>query len=174
MKKILLLTGVASFVALNAQAADFTPYVGVDYNYSWVHHDSSMDGLMPGYAHSGSLVLGSNLGQNLGVEAFYELSKKEHKRDDRSQIQAYGADLMGYLPLDCYSQLNVIGAVGAGWYDAKYNKDNDAGWGYRLGAGLQYNLTDNWAVRGMYRHVFVDKSVLDSLNEFSLGVRYYL
>lgn len=173
MKKILLLAGVAGVVAMSANAIEFNPYAGLDYNYSLVDHDNSMDGWMPGHANSGSVVLGSTFGQYAGVEAFYELSNKEHKRDNRSQIQAYGADLMGYVPMGCYGEWNLIGAAGAGWYDAKYNKDNDAGWGYRLGAGLQYNFTDDWAVRGMYRHVWVDKSVLDALNEFSLGVRYY-
>ncbi len=173
MKKILLLAGVASVVAMSANAFDFTPYAGVDYNYSLTHHDDSMNGWMPGHANSGSVVLGTALGQYTGVEAFYQLSNKEHKRDNRSQIQAYGADVMGYLPMGCYGEWELIGAAGAGWYDAKYNKDNDAGWGYRLGAGLQYNFANDWAVRAMYRHVWVDKSVLDCMNEFSLGVRYY-
>lgn len=172
MKKYLLLAGVAGLFASNAHAFDVTPYVGVDYNYSLVDHDSSMDGVMPGQSHSGDVVLGTKLGQYAGIEAFYDLSKKEHKRADRTQIQAYGADLVGYLPLGCYGEWELLGTAGAGWYDAKYNKDNDAGWGYRLGAGVQYNISDEWAVRTMYRHVWVDKSVLNCMNEFSLGVRY--
>lgn len=172
MKKTLLLAGVASLFAYNANAVEFTPYAGVDYNYSLVDHDSSMNGVMSGHANSGTVVLGSKVTPYAGVEAFYEISKKEHKTDNRSQIQAYGADIMGYLPFGCYGEYQLIGTTGLGWYDAKHNKDNDRGWGYRLGAGLQYNLTDNWAVRGMYRHVWVDKSVLNSMNEFSVGVRY--
>ncbi len=172
MKKTLLLAGVASLFAFNANAVELTPYAGVDYNYSFVEHDSSMDGIMSGHTNSGSVVLGTKIAPYAGVEAFYQLSKKEHKADNRNQIQAYGADLMGYLPLGCYGEYELIGTAGLGWYDAKVNKDNDRGWGYRLGAGLQYNMTENWAVRAMYRHVWVDKSVLDSLNEISLGVRY--
>ena len=173
MKKTLLLAGVASLFAYNANAMEFTPYAGVDYNYSFVEHDSSMDGVMADHAHSGSVVLGTKVSPYAGVEAFYQLSKKEHKADYRSQIQAYGMDVHGYLPLGCYGEYELIGSLGAGWYDAKYDKDNDSGWGYRLGAGLQYNIDDNWSVRGMYRHVWVDKSVLDDLDEISVGVRYH-
>jgi opacity protein-like surface antigen len=168
----LLLAGVASLFAYNANAVELTPYAGVDYNYSFVDHDSSMDGIMADHANSGTVVLGSKVTPYAGVEAFYDLSKKEHKSSNRSQIQSYGADILGYLPLGCYGEFELVGAAGAGWYDAKYNKDNDAGWGYRLGAGVQYNVTENWAVRAMYHHVWVDKSVLNDLNTLSLGVRY--
>ncbi len=172
MKKTLLLAGVASVFALNANALELTPYVGLDYNYSMLHHDSSMDAIMAGQAHSASVVMGTKLSPYAGVEAFYQLSKKEHKADNRSQLQAYGADILGYLPLGCYGEYEVLASAGLGQYTAKYNKDQDSGLGYRLGAGLQYNVTDNWAVRAMYRHVWVDKNVLDCVNEVSLGVRY--
>lgn len=128
--------------------------------------------VMAGQAHSASVVLGTKVTPYAGVEAFYQLSKKEHKANYRSQIQAYGADVLGYLPLGCYGEYEVLASAGLGQYTAKYNKDQDSGLGYRLGAGLQYNVTDNWAVRAMYRHVWVDKSILNSINEFSLGVRY--
>lgn len=172
MKKTLLLAGVASVFAFNANALELTPYAGVDYNYSMLHHDASMDAIMAGQAHSASVVLGTKVTPYAGVEAFYQLSKKEHKADNRSQLQAYGADVLGYLPLGCYGEYEVLASAGLGQYTAKYNKDQDSGLGYRLGAGLQYNVTDNWAVRAMYRHVWVDKNVLDCVNEVSLGVRY--
>lgn len=184
MKKTLLLAGVASVFAFNANAVELLPYVGLDYNYSMLNHDEAVvvgedsdanlikDGVMAGQAHSASVVLGTKVTPYAGVEAFYQLSKKEHKVDDRSQIQAYGADVLGYLPLGCYGEYEVLASAGLGQYTAKYNKDQDSGLGYRLGAGLQYNVTDNWAVRAMYRHVWVDKSILNSINEFSLGVRY--
>lgn len=172
MKKTLLLAGVASLFAYNANAIELAPYAGIDYNYSLVDHDSSMNGVMSGHSHSGTVVLGSKVTPYAGVEAFYELSKKEHKANYRTQIQGYGADVLGYLPLGCYGEWELVGSAGAGWYTAKYDKDQDSGWGYRLGAGVQYNMTENVAVRAMYRHVWVDKSVLDDLNEFSLGIRY--
>lgn len=174
MKKTLLLAGVAGLFAFNANAnvVDLTPYAGIDYNYSLVNHDSSMDGIMAGQAHSATVVLGSKVSPYAGVEAFYQLSKKEHKTEYRSQIQGYGADVLGYLPLGCYGEWQLVGSAGAGWYTAKYNKDQDSGWGYRLGGGVQYNINENLAVRAMYRHVWVDKSVLDDLNEFTVGIRY--
>lgn len=172
MKKTLLLAGIASLMAYNANAAEVVTYAGVDYNYSLVDHDSSMDGVMAGQAHSGTVVLGAKVSPFASVEAFYQLSKKEHKADYRTQIQGYGADVLGHLPMGCYGEWELLGSAGAGWYTAKYDKDQDSGWGYRLGAGLQYNINDDVAVRAMYRHVWVDKSVLDDMNEFSVGVRF--
>ena len=44
--------------------------------------------------------------------------------------------------------------------------------GYRLNAGAQYNINENWSVRGMYHHVYTQKSYVDAIDEFSLGIRY--
>lgn len=177
MKKILLLAGVAGLVASNANAVELTPYVGADYNYSFVDTDHDADGVISGHSHSGALVLGTKVTPYAGLEAFGEYSKKEHKLGVRSKIYDYGLDLMGYIPLGCYGEWEVIGTTGMGWYTIKAQgygeKEKDRGWGYRLGAGLQYNMTENWSVRGMYRHVWVDKSYLDAIDEISLGVRYH-
>ena len=173
MKKTLLLSGAACLLALNVQASNFLPYVGIDYNYALVNHDAQTDGIMSGHANSATLSVGSKIAPFMGVEAFYGLSKKEHKTNYRTQIQSYGADILGYLPFGCYDEFELIGAAGAGWYTAKFDKDQDSGWGYRLGAGLQYNISDHWSARVMYRHVWIDKNVIDDLDEFSIGVRYH-
>ena len=43
MKKTLLLVGVASLFALNANAVEFKPYVGLDYVYSDAGMKNDMD-----------------------------------------------------------------------------------------------------------------------------------
>lgn len=42
MKKTLLLAGVASVFAFNANAVELLPYVGLDYNYSMLNHDEAV------------------------------------------------------------------------------------------------------------------------------------
>ena len=44
--------------------------------------------------------------------------------------------------------------------------------GYRLNAGIQYNIDGNWSIRGMYHHTYNQKSYVDAMDEFSLGLRY--
>lgn len=181
MKKTLLLAGVASVFALNAQALELTPYVGADYNMNFVHATSDWAGALPGKYHSGSVVFGTKVTPYFATEIFGELSKHENKRDIHTNYGAYGVDLFGILPLGCYGEWEVLGTAGMGRYVEKakikgeYREHFTAhDWGYRLGAGVQYNMTENWGVRGMYRHVILHNNDfgMTGMDVISLGVRY--
>ena len=184
MKKTLLLAGVAGLFAVNAQAfeiSDLRPYIGGDYNFVTTHHSDTDAGIFPNNYHSGTFVGGTKVLPYVGIEGFAEFAKYAHKNSTRTYYRAFGADIIGYLPLDCHKTVEVLGAIGLGRY---YNKiKNPSGnkgivdeydWGYRLGAGLQYNINDNWAVRGMYHHVFFNKPhyVFKGFDAVSVGVRY--
>lgn len=180
MKKTLLLAGVASVFAMSAQALEVTPYVGADYNLNLVHKPSYMDGFIPGKYHSGSIVAGTKVSPYFATEVFGELSKHENKRDLHSEYGAYGVDAFGILPLGCYGEWEVLGTAGVGRYRTAVKGKPHLGhftahdWGWRLGAGVQYNITENWGVRGMYRRISFHNSDsgLRSFDAFSLGVRY--
>ncbi len=178
MKKTLLLAGVASVFALNAQALEVTPYVGADYNLNFLNKASVYDGFLPGKYHSGSIVAGAKVSPYFATEVFGELSKHANKRSFHSEYGAYGVDAFGILPLGCYGEWEVLGTAGIGRYrfEAKvkphFGHETDHIWGWRLGAGVQYNVTENWGIRAMYRHIaFVNKDVR-GLDTLSLGVRY--
>jgi len=181
MKKTLLLAGVAAFFAGNA-VAGVTPYIGLDGNYSsldWAYDYE--DSIEDDYA-SLSAIAGAKVIRNFGVEAFYQFSNGEKNRDanaglNHSRFTAYGIDALGYLPLGCDGKVELIGGAGLGEYTFKvrntYNgtlKDHSTG--IRLNAGMQYNIDGNWAVRGMYHHVYTQKAYVDAIDEFSVGVRY--
>ena len=179
MKKTLLLAGVACLFAANANA-ELTPYVGVDYNYDMWRMDAEAKAALIDHSHGGSVVAGTKFNKWSGVEAFYQLTKQESNHYEgvkyHSRLQAYGADLLGYLPLGCEQKFELLAGLGIGEYEVKARgedgSEKDSGVGYRLTAGAQYNLDENWSVRATYRHVYVDKSFLNDLNELSLGVRY--
>lgn len=185
MKKTLLLAGVASLFAINAQAVELTPYVGADYNLNFVNKSSFLDGSVPGKYHSGSLVLGTKVSPYFAVEAFGELSKHATKKyypvKSHTEYGAYGLDAFGILPLGCYGEWEVLGTAGIGRYrfEQKFGPKSIGSehgtahiWGWRLGAGVQYNITDNWGVRAMYRHIaFVNKDPR-GFDTLSFGVRY--
>ena len=178
MNKTLLLAGVASVFAFNAQAVELTPYVGADYNLNFVNKASSLDGNVPGKYHSGSIVAGTKVSPYAAVEAFGELSKHANKRLMHSEYGAYGLDAFGILPLGCYGEWEVLGTAGVGRYRFEgkvkqlHEHETFHVWGYRLGAGVQYNITENWGVRAMYRHVAFVNKVIRGFDTLSFGVRY--
>ena len=196
MKKTLLLAGVACvFAASAANAIEIKPYVGLDYNYSdagIAHHDqvwgyNEKFNAQENNYDSASLVLGTKFNTNFGVEAYFQRSQNETRQfygKNTSRIQSYGIDALGYIPLGCEQKFEIVGSAGIGSYELKTRalngdqeyfeerRSKDEGLGYRFGAGLQYNVTDNVAVRGMFRHVVVEGSDLDYMNEYSAGIRY--
>ena len=182
MKKTLLLAGVACIFAANAQAIELSPYIGADYNYTMTHHPKSDANVLPSQYHSGTFAFGSYIGRYAAVEGFAEFSKYENKAENRLNYRAFGADLLGVLPFGCYNQFKLLGSVGIGRY---YNKArlttalgkemvDEYDWGYRFGAGAQYDFTENWGLRAMYHHVLFNKPhfAYTNLDAFSVGVRY--
>lgn len=190
MKKTLLLSGVAALVAFNANAYSFrdywSPYIGLDYNYTATHHPESTKNIagntLPSNYHSGTFAFGTKVAPYLGVEGFAEFAKYENKPETRSYSRAYGADVLGILPFSCHQKFSLLGSIGMGRYYNKLKYKQAAGkteydeydWGYRFGAGAQYNFNDNWGIRAMYRHVVFNKPhfAYTNLDVVSLGVRY--
>ncbi|MBO7097383.1 MAG: porin family protein [Alphaproteobacteria bacterium] len=182
MKKFVLLGGVACLFAANAQALELSPYIGADYNYTMTHHAKSDAGLLPSKYHTGTFAFGTYVGRYAALEGFAEFSKYEDKKGNRLNYRAFGADLLGVLPFGCHDQFKLLGSVGAGRYYNKARLTTVAGketvdeydWGYRFGAGAQYDINENWAIRTMYHHVVFNKPhfAYTNLDAFSVGVRY--
>ena len=182
MKKTLLLAGVASLFAVNTANAEVKPYVGLDYNYSSYGMDNYVRDYLEDDYNSLSFVAGAKLMENFGLEAFYQRSLNEKNTDadgDKwsSRIENYGVDALGYLPLGCDKEVELIAGLGLGQYKMTYRlagdgADKEEALGIRANVGAQYNIDENWSVRGMYRHVYLQKSVMNDINEFSAGIRY--
>lgn len=181
MKKTLLLAGVASLFAVNTANAEIKPYVGLDYNYSSYGMNYDARDFVEDDYNSLSFVAGAKLMDNFGLEAFYQRSLNEKNTSDgekvSSRIQNYGVDALGYLPLGCDQEFELIAGLGLGQYEMKYREqgltaDKEEALGIRANIGAQYNIDENWAVRGMYRHVYLQHSDLNDINEFSAGIRY--
>ena len=105
MNKIVTISVFSAIVGLcsfSAQAIenDYKPYIGVSYAYSDTHNKQGNS-----YNNSGIFHFGSVYNKYFGTELFYQYSDK-HKFDGASalkstKLQAYGLDMMGYLPLGC-------------------------------------------------------------------------
>ncbi len=186
MKKTISALMVAvSAVAFSASAnaADYTPYVGVDYVNSHVYSKN---------LQNASFNVGTKYNKHFGTEIFYQtpLESKTwntHEVDDDDNVsviknkvsyRSYGLDAYGYLPLGCDQVWSVLGTAGIAQVDTRYKEtgyksEKENGWAYRIGAGVQYDVTENWAVRVLARYSFLDKvHKTDHMMDVTAGVRY--
>ena len=178
-KNIALLSAVSAMVlAGSANALEFRPYVGAQYN---VTHVSSKNSVTDVNMHSYSVFVGTEYNRFFGTEVFYQNSNKWHKEiagvKQKADFAAYGLDGYAYLPLGCDRVFSLLATAGIANYDFDQSnavaKDKDNGLGYRLGAGAQYNITNNIAVRALGRYIWTDKlDNMDHFAEFSMGLKY--
>lgn len=151
------------------------------------------------------VVLGFRPHKNFGFEAFYNRAYNSNKVSHydgtslgnpsyhmvdtfTTKYQAYGVDLVGYLPITRY--FDFVAFVGVG----KYKFDNSARFevmygeapsiytksisfdedeiGYRAGGGVQFNIVDGVALRLMYKYINVGSATIHYLQEYSVGLRF--
>ena len=143
---------------------------------------------------------------NFGIEAFYnrayskniatQIINGEIGSDDHhmvgtftSKYQAFGVDILGYLPVTDY--FDFIGFVGLGQYqfdneaefearflegnnvDGRFSYDfseNSLSW--RVGGGFQFNIARGLVLRTMYRYIKIKTDTINSLQEYSVGIRF--
>ena len=170
----LMVAASAIAMAANAEAMEYNPYVGAEYGYSFLNGGAGSNNF-----NSGKIFVGSQYNENFGVEAFYQRTTSDKKAGDKAKYEAYGLDAMGYLPMGCEQKVALVGTAGLAYYDFKFKpeggKTNGEGtWGYRLGAGAEYNVTDNVAVRALARYTKLDQRAAYSndMMEYSIGARY--
>ena len=170
MKKTLLLAGIAGMLAANAEAIDATPYVGLDMNYAMVDSDSDVQLSSKDWSLSG--VIGART-DRFGLEAFYNTGLREHKANASTRISGYGVDALVFQDLGCSGRWELVGSLGVAEYKVKAHEyGSDTGLAERLGAGVQYALSERSSLRAMYHHAWINGSHLDALDEFTVGIRY--
>lgn len=174
-KKISLLSAVCALISMQAQAEtlQYIPYAGVDYAYSKVKAQDTK----PEYNALG-INIGTKYNSYFGTELFYQQSFVNSKKNVHTSYRAYGLDIAGYLPFDCL-KFSLIGTAGIGEYvfrqkETGDKRRNNSGWGYRIGGGLIYDLTDNLSLRMLVRYNGLDKiSIADNMVEYTAGLRYH-
>lgn len=180
---------VSMVLATTVQAADdwaYIPYAGVDYIYSTANFEKVGEDNLDPYYNSAAVIMGTTMGKYFSTELFAQASdgsKKELRNGShlKTDFEAYGLDMIGYLPFGCELKFNLLASFGVGEYhmhsknkDTGAKKYTDHAWGWRTGVGAQYAFDDNWAVRLMARHVNFDgMSHVDHMMEYSAGIRYF-
>jgi len=189
-----MLTGAAYAANAPVTMSDgffFKPYVGADYQYSYLSYPS-VDGLSGSDFASDSmngfdLHVGARVHKYLGIEAGYMWNETPSKNNilgtginDKVNIKGFTLDAMGYLPVDEAGKFELIGTAGvsrlkggAKFTGAFVENDSESETKGRIGGGAQYWITDSLNVRGLVRYQGVNFS--DSINNdtiASLGLNW--
>lgn len=166
-------------------------------------------GLMIDHQDNIGIVIGTRPHTNLGIEAFYnraysknvitQIDNKTVNNTDYHMVntfvtkyQAYGVDVLGYLPVTDY--FDFIAFVGLAEYrfdnkatfeinyleggtgnpavdSASYSfGDNKLAW--RIGGGVQFNIARGLVLRSMYRFIKLKTDTVNYFQEYSIGLRF--
>lgn len=180
MKKTLLFAGVSCLFSAQVNALEVKPYVGLDVGGSHAEYNGLFEAadIDENFVVS-NLNLGLRFEKYLGIEFSAQGSSEVDAGEADFSYSSVNADVLVYAPL--YEKAELFGLAGVGYYT--FDLKNDLGHDYelhlqnnetafRLGGGIQYNINEKWAVRGAVRHVFIDNDYIDTITEFTLGVRY--
>ena len=186
MKKILLLSGAACFLAVNAQAGMYNwqkysvrPYVGAEYVYSRAHQGGDAKDFKKNF-HSGKADLGMEWNKNIYTEFSFQMSGElkngnpYYDGKSKNGFQAYAMDLYGKMPIMC-SNLGALLTAGGAIYDIKYKNmpsSSTTKVGYRAGIGMQYDMTNNISARVVGRYSYIGTERLNNLKEITVGMLY--
>ena len=172
------------------------PYVGIDYSYNIVDlgnddDGDSLDSYVADKLHAGSVSFGVKIHDNFGLEAYYKKSAKAKKSNStlfvvpvktEFELQSFGLDAVFYSHRFGYNnRVELIGSAGIAWYELKLKMSalgvdetgKDSHVGFRAGAGLQYYLQDNLALRFMGRYNYTGIDGAKNMFELTAGVRFY-
>lgn len=155
------------------------------------------DTVLEDVLYGGNIHIGSRVFKNFGVELGYFRNREESENisagdvigpgtvaaaDFSTDIKTHGFTLdgLGYLPVA--ERFELIGTAGLSWTDAEIelsvpgaaaaDADEDE-FGYRIGAGGQFHITDRLNARGLVRYQYADfDNVADNAWTASIGLNY--
>lgn len=180
----------------------FAPYVGFDLVHYNVSYDDGGDNYLEDRLNGFNIHVGNRFSKYFGAELGYTRTRDEDKDiaagtvivpglfttaagKTKVQLQSITLDAMGYLPLDQEERFELIGTAGISWTKADLNlniptniaavnlSDDDSEFGFRVGAGAQFNITENVSVRGLARYQKVDfDDVADRAWVYTAGLNF--
>jgi len=184
MKYFILLTMSLCLYSTNALANRYSAVIlGADYVFMTTTSSVERARFHKDNWDSYALVLGFRTNQFFGMEAGYQQSINPLKKTQglitrEASLTAYNIDTVFYLPYGRRSDFLITAGLGSYRLEEKIIFDGDAEFKanqsttrMRFGAGMQYTLTRNVALRGMGRYVALSSNSFSNLLEFSGGIR---
>ncbi len=181
---------------------EFAPYVGFDLMHYNVSYSDGGDQYLEDGLNGLNIHVGNRFSKYFGAELGYARTRDEDKDiaagttivpglfttgagKTKVQLQSITLDAMGYLPLDQEERFELIGTAGISWTKADLNlnvptniaavnlSDDDSEFSFRVGAGAQFNITDNVSVRGLARYQKADfDDMADRAWVYSAGLNF--
>jgi len=174
----------------------------VDYNESIdagggnvLNGDTLLEDSLDGF----NIHAGNRFHQNFGLELGYFRTREEEKSISAGttvgpglvatgnfstdvQVQGITLDALGYIPLDQANRFELIGTAGLSWSKADVEitipgvgsaDEDESEFGFRVGAGAQFNFTENVNMRGLVRYQTADfDDVVDNLWFYTVGLNF--
>ena len=148
-------------------------YVGVDASRAQLEGAVGENALNTVGVHAGVRV-----NENFSVEVGTNKSLEGKAAGTKTDLHSYTFDVIGHAPLTEGKQLELLGTVGLVHSLAETTtagvttKDDETG--YALGVGLQYNLNEQLALRGLVRYEDVELANVgnDNAIRYTAGLNY--
>jgi len=126
-------------------------YIGAGFAMGFDQYDGNMPSIdySPGYGFD--IVLGYRVHRFVGIEASYEyldaIDGKSGSPDVKTGLQTFSANVKGYLPIERF-QPYLLGGIGTTKLTTESgpDKSTDSGLSFRAGGGLDYYLTESFAL----------------------------
>lgn len=98
------------------------------------------------------------------------------------KLSGFTLDALGYVPVDEQEAFNLIGTAGVSYLKAEASLTepgvgtegfDESEFGFRVGGGAQYNVTDAVNLRGLVRYQTADfEGAVDNIWMYSVGLNY--
>lgn len=184
MKKALVIALGALTTATSASAMEVENkfYVGADYVQNKLDTQNGSGAFYEDSAAALGFYAGVDVHENVAIEAGYNAGFEESKSAGAVTtdftITAYYLDLIGKY--EVADKVTVLGSIGAAKVNLEANvksggsssvAENDDT-GLRLGAGVEYQVTDNVAARVKYNYTDLEFNGFGSLSQLTVGASY--
>ena len=193
MKKSLLIASALCLFAVNARAADVTPYVSAKAKYANIWAQAEMKKPLRLKEHLSDDVFGYNLAAGAGIKMEngllrFELEYSGNEDGEKMigvqkvTIESHAVFGSAYFDVNTNSAFRPYLGFGLGGSRIKIGDKSESKFAYHYSAGITYLLNDNAALDLGYRAVsyadFEEESNGRKIdykvygNELTLGVRY--
>ena len=197
MKKSLLLASVACLFAVNAQAADFKPYVSAKAKFAGIRTEAEQTSPVHAKAKINDSVFGYNLAAGAGMkmeEGILRLELEYAQNGDaektfpvgKVKVKSHAIFANAYFDFNTNTAFRPYVGIGLGASKVKIANKSESDFAYNYSAGVSYLINDNAALDLGYRFAsyadFDEETRIGALyqkieykvyaNELMLGVRF--
>lgn len=154
-------------------------YVGGDLGYHVFNYGAQLDAVAENALPVLDVYMGYNIDDYYAIEwgAFVTDGKSRVVSSTKTDAKEYGMYVDAVGKYHIQQDLTALGTLGIQYSKLKATSSSlnfaETEFAPRLGAGLEYNVSDNMKLRGMARYVFADyDGEVNSTMQYTFGLNY--